>query len=591
MCGLHCVIDFAYKVLPTSIEKMLANTLHRGSDATEYTTIQENDYQIFLGHNLLQINTTNPLATQPFSDEQKRFWLIFNGEIYNFKEIDRKFNFENKSQSDTETLWNYLQKVSENPALWGELEGIFAFIFYDNQRKILLSARDEWGVKPLYLYQDTQKWIFTSEVQSFWASGLLSPQIRKSAITEYVLYKFALPPNTFFEKIHIHPTALRIYSFEKDQAREFSYSFKKAYVSADWNKSFILGQTEHLLEQAIHNQVQGAYSPALLLSGGVDSTLLLALAKKLGYELPAFSFWVSEPKFTQDNFFTQKAQKIYGAKVEKVEINEKDATLLPELICKMDYPVADSAFLATFLLSQKAHWQGFRVLWSGAGADELFAGYHRHWAFKLYLTMPKWWLKLKKIFTFLPKNRLQRKFLENISYSQTFLNFASLDILQPKKHSNFAEISNLQEALQWEMKYYLQADLLKINDLWGMRNLLEIRVPYLDKNLSDWALQIPAEIRLKHGKKWILKEILRKNKGEIFTSRKKEGLGIPFGIWLKKTSNKHLWAFVDEKQNPLFEFISQERVKFLLHNHQHHKADFTSELFALYVLAEWLKQK
>jgi asparagine synthase (glutamine-hydrolysing) len=593
MCGLHCIVDFTCQVSAESIQKMLQSTTHRGKDNTQYQTLQENKFQIFLGHNLLQINTNSPLAFQPFSDEKQSCWLIFNGEIYNFREIDKKFCFENKSKSDTETLWHYLQKVSENPSLWGELEGIFAFIFYDSQREILLTARDEWGVKPLYMYQDSQKWLFASEVQSFWASGLLTAQIRQEAITEYLLYKFALPPHTFFKQIHAHPTALCIHSLQSNQKTEIAYLLKKEGFQTNWNKNFILKRSEELLEQAIHNQVQGTYPPALLLSGGADSTLLLALAQKLGYQLPAFSFCTNEKNFTQDAFYIQKAQEIYEVKTEKICISDKDAELLSELVCQMDYPVADSAFLATFLLSRKAHEQGFRVLWSGAGADELFVGYHRHWAFYWYLMMPKKWLNAQKIFDFLPKNRLQRKFFQNldISTTQTFLNFASLDIFQPKKHHYFTEITNLQEALDWEMKYYLPADLLKINDFWGMRNTLEIRVPYLDKNLSDFARQIPAEIRLKYGKKWILKEILRKNKGKIFTTRSKEGLGIPFGNWLRKNEKKFLWAFAEQSPNPLFEFVSQERVKFLLYNHQNGKADYTSELFALYVLAEWLKGK
>ncbi len=592
MCGLHCIVDFTCQVSAESIQKMLQSTTHRGTDNVQYQTLRENKFQIFLGHNLLQINTITPLAFQPFSDEKQSCWLIFNGEIYNFREIDKKFCFENKSNSDTETLWHYLQKVSENPSLWGELEGIFAFIFYDSQRKTLLTARDAWGVKPLYIYQDSQKWLFASEMQSFWASGLLSAQIRKEAISEYLLYKFALPPYTFFEKIYTHPNALRICSPEKKQYTEIPYCFKKNYALVNWSKEYITHQTETLLLKAIHSQFQGAYKPALLLSGGTDSTLLLALAQKSGYQLSAFSFCTDEKNFTQDAFYIQKAQEIYKVKTEKICIGDKDAELLPELVCQMDYPVADSAFLATFLLSRKAHEQGFRVLWSGAGADELFVGYHRHWAFYWYLMMPKKWLNAQKIFDFLPKNRLQRKFFQNLdaSTTQTFLNFASLDIFQPKKHMHFAEITNLGQALSWEMKYYLQADLLKINDFWGMRNTIEIRVPYLDKNLSDFACQIPAEIRLKYGKKWILKEILRENKGKIFTTRSKEGLGIPFGNWLRKNENTFLWAFAEQSQNPIFEFVSQERMKFLLYNHQNGRADYTSELFALYILAEWLKK-
>ncbi|MCS6794568.1 MAG: asparagine synthase-related protein, partial [Raineya sp.] len=294
---------------------MLQSTLHRGKEAHQWKIIPNNDFQIFIGHNLLQINTTNQAAFQPFTDEKKRFWLIFNGEIYNFKEIDKKFNFTNQSHSDTETLWNYLQKVLENNAFWGELDGIFAFIFYDCQEKILLTARDEWGVKPLYIYQNSQLQILTSEVQSFWASGLANPQIRKEAITEYLLYKFALPPNTFFENIYTHPTALQVHYLAQNKTLQYPYKPRQTYVIEKNHKQYLVEQTQKFLENSIIKQIQGAFNPALLLSGGVDSTLLLALSQKLGYHLPAFSVCTNEKNFTQDAFYIQKAQEIYGVKI------------------------------------------------------------------------------------------------------------------------------------------------------------------------------------------------------------------------------------------------------------------------------------
>lgn len=589
MCGLHCIVDFSARVGLNSIEAMLKSTLHRGREAHFYRHIVCKQLQVFLGHNLLQISSNSLLVAQPFSKNEK-CWLIFNGEIYNWQELDREFAFENQTQSDTETLWNYLQKVVENITYWGKLQGIFAFIFYDKEKNILLTARDRWGVKPLYYYQDTDKYLFASEVQSFWASELVQPYIRRQAITEYLLYRFAIPPKTFFEKVYHHPTALQIHDLSEKSVRTFPYLQKPFFLHKS-PPSLLVKEAENLLQKAIHKQyLQGAYKPALLLSGGVDSTLLWVLARKLGYRLKAFGLVTQENNFTQDVSYIQKARKLFEVDVEEVCINEEYALQLPSLIRQMDYPVADSAFLATFLLSQRANKLGFRVLWSGAGADELFGGYHRDWAFQWYLKSPLFWLGVKNLITLcLPKTRLYRKFWDNLktNYSDTFLNFASLDIIEPKLHS-FSNITTLQAAFEWERKYYLQADLLKINDFWGMRNTIEIRVPFLDEVFSDFALQIPANTLLKFGKKWILKAILRKYGGGIFTKRKKEGLGIPFGNWLKKPQNAFLWKRLLQQDNPIFEFVSQKRVQYLLQAHQCNRADYTSELFALYVLSEWL---
>jgi len=589
MCGSHCIIDSSLSVSKESIEKMVAQAQHRGQDHTGTLAIQVESYQIFFGQNLLKINSLTDKSQQPFADISKDYVLVFNGEIYNWKELDKEFNFVNESNSDTETLFHYLKLVAQDSRSWGKLKGIFAFVFWDKKQNILLSARDTWGVKPLYFTINNTHLAFSSEINSLLASGLVDATLQGSSVQEYLKYKFAWLPNTFFENVRQHPTHLQAWNLS-----EHPLSMQRGFVdktehAIPINTSDILKDVNHLLDKAIHHQYSEHFPPALLLSGGVDSTLLLAKSLELGYQLPCFSIVCDEKRFTQDTHFARLAAKQYKTDLHEVELQEHHLELLPALFQEADQPIGDSALLTTHLICQAAK-KDFKVLWSGAGADELFAGYNRHWAFNQYLKHPYFWIYAKQIAYFLPLGRLGKRFLNSIDISpkKTFLNFCRLDILEKK--NIFQRNWTLDDTLKWDREQYLKGDILSLTDFWSMKHTLEVRVPYLDDDLVNFVTQIPSQMLLKHGKKWILKRLLEQKGGEIYTHRKKEGFGIPFGQWLRNPKNNFLWDFVGNPQNPIFEYVPKDRFEVLLQKHLARQEDYTQELFALCALGWWLEK-
>lgn len=590
MCGIHCIIDFSKKTSAESISKMANTSAHRGlSTATPLQEIKDL-YQFSLGHNLLPINTQKPVF-QPFTDKKRRYFLLFNGEIYNWKKIDTKFNFQNISQSDTETLFLYLIELSKNPSLWGDLEGIFAFIFLDTQNHQLLTGRDRWGVKPLYCYQDDTKILFSSEINPFWASGQVRKNICKEAVNEYLTFKFPLRPKTFFENIYEHPNSLQIWDLRHRTQQLVQGSCRKP--APVFKAQRVVADTENLLIEAVKRQYPEFFPPALMLSGGLDSTLLLALAREQNLEVPAFSIVSKQQKFTKDTSFAQTAARLFRTPLEQIEIDDSLLDELPGIFAKADYPIADTAILPTYLIAQRAKEERFRVLWSGAGADELFAGYHRHQAYLIYLKKPKTWVWLARRLSKIPfRHRQIAKFITNIhpEPQQTFLNFASMEI-KKIKINNFENKSLLQEALKWDRENYLFSDLLKVNDFWAMQATQEVRVPYLDGLLSSFVEQIPANFLLSRGKKWILKEILTKRGGKVFAQRRKQGFGIPFGHWIRKAKHHHHFSFLHKPQHPIREFLSSEEMSSIWLKHQNSLADYTAELFALYFLAAFLERQ
>jgi len=590
MCGIHCIVDTSFSLTHKPIEKMVAQSIHRGQDHTKISANQTENYQIFFGHNLLKINNITDKSQQPFGDEN--YTLIFNGEIYNWKELDKEFNFINQSNSDTETLFHYLQLVAQNLNIWGKLKGIFAFVFLDKKKNVLFSARDTDGVKPLYFSLNENHLIFSSEINSLIESGLVNQTFHKPSVQEYLQYKFPLLPNTFFEDISQHPCHLQAWDLTKKTFNLSRSSLDKIEYAVPKEIHEVLTQVSVLLEKAIHNQYSKYFPPALLLSGGVDSTLLLAKSVELGYSLPCFSIVYNEKNFTQDTHFARLAAKQYKTDLHEIELKEQHLELLPTLFQEADQPIGDGAMLTTHLICQEAK-KNFRVLWSGAGADELFGGYNRHWAFYQYLKHPSFWLWTKKMTQLFPLGRLYKRFWKSIDNlpQQTFLNFCSLDILKNKyqdseNHQNWM----FHDALKWDREQYLRGDILSLTDFWSMKNTVEVRVPYLDDDLAHFAKQIPSQILFKHGKKWILKRLLEQKGGKIYTQRKKEGFGIPFGHWLRNTKNHFLWDFTQNSQNPIFEYVPKEHFHYILQKHLSKQEDYTQELFALCALGWWLEK-
>ncbi|MCU0440244.1 MAG: asparagine synthase (glutamine-hydrolyzing) [Raineya sp.] len=588
MCGIHCIVDREFSLTSAPIKKMVAQSIHRGQDYTSVQTYQAENYQIFFGHNLLKINSITDKSQQPFHNEH--YTLVFNGEIYNWEDLDKKFNFANQSNSDTETLFHYLKLVAKEPYFWGKLKGIFAFVFWDKKRNILLSARDMYGVKPLYFTIRNNFLAFSSEINSLVASGLVDTTLQNSSVGDYLQHKFSLLPNTFFKDIQQHPCHLQTWDLNTKNLDKSSFSVDKIRRTVPNKLDEILTQTNSLLEKAIQNQYSEYFPPALLLSGGVDSTLLLAKSIQLGYQLPCFSIICDEKRFTQDSHFARLAAKQYKTDLHEVKLQEQHLELLPKLFQEADQPIGDGAMLTTYLICKEAK-KDFRVLWSGAGADEIFGGYNRHWAFYQYLKHPSFWIYAKKLAQFLPFGRLGKRFLKgiDISPSKTFINFCSLDILENKNTTNI-QIQTLDDALKWDREQYLQADILSLTDFWSMKHTIEVRVPYLDDDLANFAKQIPSQMLLKHGRKWILKKLLEQKDGKIYTQRKKEGFGIPFGHWLQNKKNNFLWDFAKNPQNPIFEYVPKARFQYILQKHLSRQEDYTQELFALCALGWWLEK-
>lgn len=617
MCGINLIIDKKGTLGSNSINRMTAATHHRGPEHNDVLEIHASS-KIFLGHNRLKIIDKSDAANQPFISECKRYFLIYNGEIFNFQELrndllDNGITF--KTYSDTEVLLQLL--ISKGISALPLLEGMFSFIFYDKEKEETLLARDENGIKPLFYFNDEKFFIASSESRGILASGLVRKELNEAQIFHYLKFRFAKAPETFFKGIiSVIPGHYILIDKNKQFVTKEFKDKKNIDESLSIENNEIVEKIEELIINAISKQLFADVPVGIFLSGGVDSTLLLALIKNAGLPMiPSFSIIhkKKEKTFgTEDFKYAKKAAALYGSYQYEIEVDIEDLNNFDAFVNDLDQPIGDSAAFLTYKLSQEAK-KKVGVILSGAGADEVFAGYHRHHAFKWYLNYYNSIKRLSPAFKYLlavlptgynhplRKNlQLLNKFIRNYSPNprETFINFTSLSI----SHENFSAYdhnlnfyqdieANLKDALTFDRKNFLHSDILALTDQMSMKHALEIRVPYLDINLIDFVDNLPAKQLFSGGRKWILNKILYKYGGEIFVKRKKEGMGLPFGNWIRQAPNNNAMQFITGKSCILCKFLPEEKIQKLINDHVKGRADNTLEIWAIVVLEAWLQKE
>lgn len=587
---------------------MNQSIIHRGPDQSDFIRISLPSSTIYMGANRLAITAPDEHGSQPMSTNATGSYLCFNGEVYNHLSLRSTLKADFRTSTDTETLLNGLHE--KGLSFTQELNGMYAFAYLNEQKAALTLARDPHGMKPLYFYEDQDFLIASSEIRGILASGLVKKAFNEHALKHYLLYRYCKPPATFYQHIHelLPGTILQWQPEGSIQAEVLQAKTDQIYAPDD----HIVEVTDRLLLNALQNQLPKYVNAGLLLSGGIDSSLLLAQLHTLGIKkFPVFSV-VTSPRDknygTNDACYADKAARLYEAEQHVLTLDSSVINSFADYVETIDQPVADAAGWLTWLISLEAG-KYVKTVFSGSGADEYFAGYNRHTAFHHYLKIVPLGTPLLKKLAVFPETRnsplrkgfrLFNKFLESVDNTpqKTWDNFIAFnkfkngfvkesDLRQEKTNFSF----NLNNALAHDRNNYLPYDVLKITDNASMAASLEVRLPYLDRQLSTYTQSIPADILLKHGSKWILKTLLKTKGGHTLTQRSKEGFGIPANKWLLSPSWQPLTDMLRSVKNPLYEFIDQTAVMQLLNEHEQMKRDCSGELFSLIILSAWLQRE
>lgn len=558
MCGIAFIWDKKNQIRSEEpIQKMVDSLSHRGPDGSNYSSHKFNDSTVYIGHTHLNILSSKKDKQQPFCKDKNL--LTYNGAIYNYKELNPI------ALSDSEALFSSLQSIGINDTL-PQLDGMFGFV-YLNQDSIYI-ARDSMGIKPVYYFNDENYLIVSSETKAIFETGLVKRTINNEEAKHFLKYKHTSIGYTLFENIH------ELIPGNYIETNETSFT-EKSFTPVT-NPSTNLEET---LTKSIQNQLQTKGNKVgLFLSGGIDSTLILSIIRNLHPDKEIVTLSV-KVKNTTDSKFSKLASEQFGTTHYNIPI---DSVQLNSIFDKNEEPVGDIAAITTHLLSKKAKELGIDVVISGAGADELFAGYNRHLAFdKIHQNkfIPYQWLKFIP-FAFNSKLRMLKKLGESIGKtpSETFINFTStrwdIDV---KKEAN---INSLEKALQYDTSNFLVKDVLTMTDKTCMQNGVECRVPFLGNNVVNFAQSYNKH--LEKGTKSLLKSLLIKNEGRQYVEREKEG----FGFSIHKDDVDLILSL--EKSEQLFNFIDYNEVMRKASLHQQEKDNFSQELVTLLILRNTL---
>lgn len=601
------------------LERMNQTTIHRGPDGSgKYL-----DGYISLGHNRLSIIDLDKRANQPMVSNDGRFVIVYNGEVYNYREIKKELSDYNfKTTSDTEVILAAYNK-------WGDecvkrFKGIFAFAIWDKKNKELFLARDHFGVKPLFYYLDDDKIIFSSEIKAILLHKI-KKEVNQDALSAYFRLLYANGPETIWQNIYkLPPASFAIY---KNNNLDIKRYWQLENFSNINNKQEIKKQIKDLLGKSVQRQMIADVPVGVFLSGGIDSTIMLGLAKensknKLKTFSVGFELGDEFQRFNQDYDLAKKTAKYFGTEHFDIKLREKDIIdNLEKVVWHMDDLVSNPTQVASMILSGMASKE-VKVALGGDGGDELFGGYRRHYYYNLISN----WQKIPRV---LRSNKINKKLahffgkdkiLDRINSSEfevywSFMarkekllnkmlkdDYRDANISQKYFRDNYAvnsgkigaEIDMAKKMMNMDIATWLLDFSLAGTDKMTMANGLEQRVPFLDKDLVEYAMKIPNKYKI--GNYWQGKEILKEAMSEyipgFILNQKKTGWVLPISKWLRAGLKDFAYGILDENYNnkKTNDIIDFEVARNILDNHISGKEYALDEIWLLIVFQVWFKQ-
>ncbi len=624
MCGITGGIAFTEKGKKylDKIGDAVKALHHRGPDGNGIFK----DGDVVLGHTRLAIIDTSSVAAQPFTSGDGNFTIVFNGEIFNFKELRdelEKDGVKFRSQSDTEVLLELYAKEKEN--CLPKLNGFFSFVIYDKKDGSLFMARDRYGEKPLVYYFDTDVLVFGSELKALTAFGI--PRTASiSVLADYLhlnyipQYSDAILEQTYFQKKGVYTKISNKETSYADSKRWYGFpEAPEKYLIPSYEEAKI--KLRSLLEKAVEYRMIADVSLGSFLSGGLDSSIITALAAKQKPDLQTFSIGFADEPFFDETAYAKQVAKHLGTKHHVFSLTNNDLLeSLESFFENLDEPFADSSALAVNILARETR-KHVTVALSGDGADELFGGYNKHEA-ELRIRKQSFANSLiksgKPLWEILPasrnsslgnKVRQLRKFAHGgkLNAAERYWKWAgfagekeiekllingsfySSDKSKKIYTGGLSANGSFNDVLQADMQLVLEGDMLVKVDRMSMMHALEVRPPFLDHHVVDFVMQLPASYKIEPGnRKKILKETFADLLPAEIYSRKKQGFEVPLLKWFKK----ELSGMIDELLNEKFLreqniFHPQEITKLRKQMESNNPGDSVARIWGLIVFQKW----
>lgn len=584
------------------IKKMSDLIAHRGPDGEGYFT---NEF-IAMGHRRLSIVDLKG-GTQPMYNEDKKIAIVFNGEIYNFQELKNELqkNHNFLTNCDTEVLIHGYEEWGIKKLLQ-KLIGMFAFVIYDANNNKVVGARDHFGIKPFYYYKKDNNFFFGSEIKSFLAHPNFEKKVNKKALKMFLIFQYSVHEETFFENVYkLKPG--HYFEYEKEKLKIQRY-FDVTYERKNKNKENIEKELEKTLEQSIkYHLATSDVEVGSYLSGGVDSSYVVSVARpdktfSVGFDIDGFD----------ESMYAKELSELLKIKNYSKHISADEFfKALPLVEYYTDEPEANLSAVPLYYLSKLAS-EHVKVVLSGEGSDEMFAGYNEYYeplSLRIYAKIPliirQMIRNIVKIFPHFPGQNTLIKY--GLPFDERYIGHGTLmeeweaneilcdnlknnetihDVLKPI-YDRIKKQNLLTQKMYIDMHFWLPQDILLKADKMTMANSLELRVPLLDLNVFNCAKKVPLKFLI-HGKqtKYLFRKIAHKKIPVEWAQRRKLGFPVPFSKWIQEekyyyeVKNLFTSEFVKE-------FFDVNVINRLLEEHYSGKKNNGRKIYNIYTFLIW----
>jgi len=603
MCGI-CGFTGAPAHQEDILNNMLQSIRHRGPDGLDYK-IMEGASLGFVRLSIIDLEG----GMQPLTNEDGTKTLVFNGEIYNFPDLRKDLIAKGhvfKTRTDSETILHGYEEYG--PSIVKKLRGMFAFAIWDETKQTLFSARDCFGIKPYYYMDCKGHFVFASEIKSLLQFPGFKKELNPAALEEYLSFQYSALPETFFKGIYQLPAGCTL-TWQNGETTLRRYFDPKLHPAKSGDETAIIKKMEQVIDDSVKAHMISGVEVGTYLSGGVDSSYVAA--SFTGAKAFTVGFLDKNSAYNEMNAAEGLAGKLHLEHYTHTITPDDFWNAIPSVVYHLDEPISDACAVAQYFVAQEAA-KKVKVVVSGEGADELFGGYN------IYLepTDLRWIQRLpgpaRKVLAELagklPEKIKGRNYLIRagkdvesrfIGNANIFSNEERRALLREKTdapstgellretYTKAAGLSDLDKMQYVDLVWWLAGDILPIADKMSMAHSLELRVPYLDREVFRLARKLPVSARINHHQtKYCFRKMTEKKLPQESSQRKKLGFPVPIRVWLKEDQyyNHVKECFTGAAASQYF--YTDQLIK-LLDDHRDGKRDNSRKIWTIYIFLVW----
>ncbi len=619
MCGICGQYNFqsSAPVRRADLEVMTKSIIHRGPDDDGYHI----DGPLGFGFRRLSIIDLSG-GHQPMSDQEETVWVVFNGEIYNFLELRRElesFGHVFRTNSDTEVIIHGYKQWGDE--VLNRLNGMFGLALWDARQKRLVIARDPFGIKLIYYRIDKGSIYFGSEMRPVRAAMPERAEIDPVALSLFLRYRFTPAPYTILEGVRKLAPGTKLTVQNGSYRIERYYQFKPVPFAPAKSAEEATEELLALYKQAIKRQLISDVPVGLLLSGGIDSGLLLALMNLNGSSWPTYTVGYGTSYADDELADGAETARILSSKHTSLKITKAIFNeALPKIVSALEEPIAASSIVPMYFVCERAR-QDVKVALVGQGPDELFGGYRRHLGVRygaLWAQAPSWMRKsISTAVTALPRNETLKRGVYSLGITDRMRRYQHVLSILPGTQVEglfqdgmlapdsgdailgcWAELAGLMSetdelgGLQFlEVRSTLPDELLMYADKLSMAHGLELRVPFIDKEIVEYVERLPANLKVRNGsRKWLHRQVCRTYLPESLLKRKKRGFAVNVvDDWFRDAIDNKMGDTLRDPQSKIYQYLRISSIRELFDLHASGRQDHHKILFSLALFEEWLR--